>query len=365
MTTEEKLNQAYKNFWIWFLKNERRFFKIVKSKKYIEQGFLDPILEELEKIKDGFYILTGMKSEEVVDLIFTADADLSNIVFIEELVRAAPNLENWNFEASKPASDIEQIQIQIEETIFNSDTLKFYPTQHQDYPDEIEITIVYQEFEETDKGKITNGIYLFLENYLGELHFASTIDVLNIESKKETANQELIPIEKLKSYLIWREKEYQEKYGEIVEIIKNNDQQKSYSLLKGELPNGKALLAIINKTLLHWNNKSSCPYITALNINYEKINGFLSNGFPKSEIADRLEELEDNILNKLKNSKAYLSIGRETANNHRKIYFASTDFRFISKVMFDIQQKYIDVFEIDYEIYKDKYWQSFERFMVE
>ncbi len=370
MTTETKLNQAYKDFWVWFQKNEKRFHKIVKSKTYIEQGFLDPLLEELEKIKDGFYILTGMKNETVVDLIFTADANLSNIVFIEELVKTAPKLENWNFEASKPATTPTEVQIQIEEQVFNNENLYFYPTQNEEYPDEIEITVVCQDFKKENKDKITSGIYLFLENYLGELRFATTIDVLHIqstnESKKEAIHKELIPIERLKSYLIWRQKEYREKYGEVGAILKNSEKD-NYTLFKGELPNGYPLLAIINQTVLNSAKKSSCPYITILNINYEKINEFIENGFPTSEIADTLEKLEEEILQNLqffKDVETHLSIGRETTNNSRKIYFASTDFRIISKIMYATQQKYSETFDIKYEIYIDKYWQSFERFMV-
>ncbi len=358
MRTEQKLQQSYREFWNWFQKNEKRFHKIIKSKTYIEQGFLDPILEELDKTKDGFYVLVGMKNEEVVDLIFTADANLGNIVFIEELVEAVPKLKNWNFEALKPATDIKDNQIQVGEHIFKSDNLYFYSTQNDNYPDEIEITVICQNFEEKNKGKITSGIYLFLENYLGELNFATTIDVLNIESKQEAANQELIPIEKLKSYLIWREKEYREKYDKVVE----NNEEDSYTLFKGKLSNDKPLLAIINKTALNWDKKSSCPYITVLSIDYEKINEPLHNGFPISTIADTLEEIESDVLKNLKYKQTYLSIGRETANHFRKIYFASTSFRHISKVMYDIQQKYKDKFEIEYEIYRDKYWQSFERF---
>ena len=210
MASQQKLHSAYQDFWNWFTENEKRFHKIIKSKTYIEQGFLDPLAAELNNIKDGFYFLVGMSDEETAELIFTADANLSNIVFIEDFVKTAPKIEGWTFEALKPASPIEEIIIEMEGHRFDKDHLHFYPIQNENYPDEIEITVVFDDFDEQDKGKITSGIYLFLENCLGELRFATTIDVLNIEMQKDTTEKELVPIERLQSYLIWREKEYRE-----------------------------------------------------------------------------------------------------------------------------------------------------------
>jgi hypothetical protein len=365
MTTEDKLKQAYQNFWNWFRLNEKRFHKIVKNKKYIEQGFLDPLSLELEKIKDGFYFLIGMKNESIVDLILTADSDLSNIIFVEELIKAAPKLKGWNFEALKLASNVEEVQIRIEGHIFKSENLYFYPTQNDNYPDEIEITIVCEKFEEKDKNKVTSGIYLFLENYLGELNFATTIDVVHIKSKEnreKAESKELIPIEKLESYLIWREKEYVEKY----EGIMNDTATDNYTLFKSELKDGSPLFAIINTTLLNWNEKVSHRYITILEIKYPDSKGTITQTkkLPDTKTDILLKTIEDEILKKLPISNGHLYIGRETYNTTRKFYLASTDFRNISKVIFDIQQNYSDKLEIEYEIYIDKYWQSFERFVV-
>ena len=67
-------------------------------------------------------------------------------------------------------------------------------------------------------------------------------------------------------------------------------------------------------------------------------------------------------MQELKDVDGYLNIGRQTANGEREIYFACKDFRKPSKIFFKIQTNYSNSFEIDYDIYKDKYWQSFNRF---
>jgi len=58
---------------------------------------------------------------------------------------------------------------------------------------------------------ILYGIYIFLDNYLGELDFLNNIDNLKVINKKE-AEKELVSIGKLKDFLIWRQKEFIEKY---------------------------------------------------------------------------------------------------------------------------------------------------------
>lgn len=83
---------------------------------------------------------------------------------------------------------------------------------------------------------------------------------------------------------------------------------------------------------------------------------------PNEKDYQSLNEIEESIMQQLSDKDGYLYIGRQTANNERDIYFACKDFRKPSKVFFKTQQDNGNKFEIEYDIYKDKYWQSFERF---
>jgi hypothetical protein len=67
-------------------------------------------------------------------------------------------------------------------------------------------------------------------------------------------------------------------------------------------------------------------------------------------------------LKQLLEKDGYLYIGRQTADGERDVYFACKGFRKPSKVFYQIQKDNKHKFEIEYDIYKDKYWQSFERF---
>ena len=83
---------------------------------------------------------------------------------------------------------------------------------------------------------------------------------------------------------------------------------------------------------------------------------------PHKDDYQLLDSIQEEILQELKDQDGYLNIGRQTADNERELYFAGKDFRLPSKVFYNILQAYSDRFEIEYEIYKDKYWQSFEKF---
>lgn len=77
---------------------------------------------------------------------------------------------------------------------------------------------------------------------------------------------------------------------------------------------------------------------------------------------ENLGNIQDEIMTSLRDKDGFLNVGRQTVNNERDIYFACKDFRKPSKVFNEIQKKYSENYEIEFEIYKDKYWQTFERF---
>ena len=349
-----KSNEA---FWNWFKDNEKAFYQVVeeKNKINIEENFFNKLSPKLNELKEGFYFLTGMIDQNIAELVFTADGEIKNIAFVEELVRSAPKIDRWLFTDLKPPLDIKNLVISMAGYKFASENLFFYAEEHPGNPDEIDLKVVNNDFDESNKSTITNGTYIFLDNFLGELNFATTIDNLTVIGKQD-AQKQLIPIEKLKDYLIWRQKEFIEKY----EGLRYNTEDDSYASFKAELENGNTLLAIINTDLLNWDSKASHPWILNVEIKY---NGEKTKGMPDDETYNLLEKIENDILNELKDFDGYLNIGRQTADSIREIYFACSDFRKPSLVLYAVQQKYAAKLSVSYDIYKDKYWQSFNRFI--
>ncbi len=342
------------DFWDWFLKNEKDFFKIVKNNKNIESGFFDKLSPKLEELKEGYLFLTGMLDDNTAELILTADGIVKNIGFVEELVNDSPKIEGWKFTALKPALEVSDTNIEMADFKFCQDNLNFYYNEFEAYPDQIELVIAHDDYTIKNKDQIISGIYIFLDNYLGELEFASNIDNIEFVAKKE-AIKELIPISKLKDFLIWRQKEFIEKY----EGVRYNTEKDEHSILEAKLENGNSLLAVINTELLKWERKASHPWVAILTFKYD---GKDFNGMPSNVDFEKLNDIHDEVMEDLKDFDGYLNIGRQTAEGERDVYFACKDFRKPSKVFYQIQRKHAKSFEIDYNIYKDKYWQSFNKF---
>ena len=351
---KEKPIHSYSNFWDWFMTKEKNFHKVVKKHHNIEKGFFDVLSPKLDKIKPNIFYLTGMMNDETVELILTPDGNLKNVAFVEELVEAAPQIKGWQFTAMKPSLDIADVGIKMGNYEFNSKNLFFYSNKLPDYPDEINITIVHKDYNEETKAIISNGCYIFLDNYLGELNFMSMIDEVNFISEN-AAKKELVPINKLKSFLKWREKEFIEKY----EDLRYNTENDTYSLLEARKDNGQISIAVINTDILKWENKASHPWIVIVKIKFEATN---ESGFPDEATLANLDNIENELLSELKDKDGFLNIGRQTAEEERQIYFACKDFRKPSKVLHSYHLKHPDT--LDFDIYKDKYWQSFERFNI-
>lgn len=344
----------YQDFWKWFQKNEKKFFKVVKERNNIEKGFFDKLSTKLGQLKDGYFYLTGMLDTNTVELILTADGNIKNIAFVEELIATAPSIKGWKFTCLKPALEIEDVSIEMNGYTFSAQNLSFYANENPNYPDEIDINIVHEALNDSNRNEITNGVYIFLDNFLGELDFINNIDILTVIGTKEVQGQ-LIPITKLKSYLTWRQKEFVEKY----DAYRYNTENDSYSMLEADLGNDNFLIAVINTELLKWDGKASHPWFVVATFNYD---GQATNGMPNETDYKLLSDIEDEIMLDLKSVEGCLNVGRQTAEGVRELYFTCMDFRQPSKVLYKVQQKYADSFDMDYDIYKDKYWKSLERF---
>lgn len=351
---KETAIETYADFWAWFGVHSKEFYKIVQQHKDIENKFFNKLQPKLDQLNDGFNYLTGIDKDGDAELVLTPDGILTKIVFVEELVAAAPAIPNWKFTALKPAFANGEMGINMSGYNFSDKTLSFYAIDHEQYPDEVDIVLVHQDYKEADKDVIFNGALIFLDNYIGELNTVTAIDEVRMVGPQEAA-QPLIPISKLQDYLVWREKEFVEKYSG----IRHDTEQDEYAALEATLENDRPLIAILNTTLLEWDGKASHPWMLVVTIKYRSAD---RSGLPGSDTMEKLNVLEDELGAALQDADGYLHVGRQTANYTREIYYACNDFRKPSKVLHELVKQYAGRLDISYEVFKDKYWQSLERF---
>ena len=290
-----------------------------------------------------------MTDDDTAELIISTDGIIKEFVFAEEFVAAAPLLKNWKFTALKPASDIETMGIEMDGYEFNNNNISFVSNDMNEYPDEIDITLVHKDYTEENKDIITSGCLIYLDNLLGEYNTAIMVDVVQVAGPED--GQELIPIEKLQGFLLWRQKEFVEKY----EGVRYGTEEDSYTAMEAEDEEGTPVFAIINQDLVNWDAKASHPWMMVVEI---KFDGEQNEGLPAEDTANLMNEFEDEIIKHLFDVDGYLNIGRETYKGTRTIYFACKEFRKSSKIVAGIIKAYEGKLEASYEIFKDKYWMT-------
>ncbi len=345
---------SYQDFWKWFASNAADFHKVVRTKdsSRIQQEVFGHLSAALGQLREGYFFLIGMVSDSTADLVLTADGNPKNIVFVEELVDAAPNITGWQFTKLKqPESGFYMTMNGIE---FGENTLSFYSNDHADQPDLVDITVVHKDLDDSNADGIEHGSYIFLDNFLGELNFLTSIDRLSFCAPSE-AKKDCIPIEVLPNFLETREALFLEKYGG----VRSNTENDRYATVQGQTSGGESWFGIVNQDLLKWDRKASHPWMFVLNVEYKS-----DNGLPDQETADKLNELEDAFMERLKDEDGFLNIGRDAADNERNVYFACIDFRKPSKVASELEVRYKNTIPFTFDIFKDKYWQSVSHFIA-
>ena len=345
---EETPIKSYADFWHWFQQQEQSFFKIVKGHNDIDKKFFSKLSPKLVQLNDGFYFVAGMFDDNTAELIISAEGYVKTFVFAEELVTAAPVIKGWQFTALKPATDLDSMQIKMDGLEFDDNKISFFSNEHAEYPDEIDITLVHQDYTEENKDIISSGTLIYLDNAMGELNTATLIDAVQITGPDDTGKA-LIPIKKLKDFLLWREKEFVEKY----EGVRHDTENDNFSLLEANDENDFPVIAAINEDLLNWDAKASHPWMMVVEIEYD---GSQNNGLPDDTIYELMNEFDDEVMKLLPDTEGYLNLGRETCSGTRKMYYACKEFRHSSKIIATLIKNYQDKLNVSYDIFKDKYW---------
>jgi Family of unknown function (DUF695) len=341
-------NQA--DFWQWFQSKEASFIKTLKTNHEVDKDCMTPIMDHLQQLNERFYIQIGMSEDEVAELIITPEGDLKSFVFVEEFVANAPKIGNWMFTALKPST--KGSSIRMHNTEFNEKTLRFYTNDDPNYPDEIDIVLVHKDFIEEDEPMFLQGSLIYLDTILGEFNACTLLDSVKVTGKAPNG-KDLIPIEKLNDFLIWREKEFVEKYEEPY----TNEAEESYGSFELETNDGLPIVAIMNQNYLEYDAKPTYPWMLVVLVDYEG-----DNGMPDRPTYEFMDDINEELNKVLRVDMGYLNIGRITGNNKIKIYFACKEFRTSSKIVANVLKQSSKDFKVEYEIFKDKCWMSLNSF---
>ncbi|MFZ4260609.1 DUF695 domain-containing protein [Sphingobacterium sp. HJSM2_6] len=353
---EVKEDSTYAEFWHWFTIHSPDFYEIIKNGIEVEQKFVGIFAPKLDQLDLNLNFLVGLDVDGDAELIFTPDGVLKYVIHAEDLVASAPAINNWKFKALKRAMTIDGFSIKSGDFKFNTENIHFYPQLLESYPDEINLVFVYDHYHVEAHKELLNGVYIFLDNYLGEELIMEKIDNIELQSKSKEMT-DLISVDKLKDYLIWREKEFLEKYQQ----VNYDSQQDEWTLFEGTIEQNLPMLSVMNCHALAWDYKASHPWILVLIQKYEPKDEL---GLPDNDSYSVFESIQTDMESFLPESEGYIQIGTETVNGTRELFIACRDYRKPARKAKEIQQKYSPIVDVDFEIFKDKYWRTFNSYLI-
>lgn len=342
------------SFWQWFVEHESDFFNKIKRETGTGKEVIGQIIENVQKYHEGVFGLIGFDEDGKLELVLTADGVLKNIVFVEDLVSAAPVLNNWRFTSLKPQQNSFDYSIDWNGFEFNKSKLKFYANIDDNYPDEISILLTHPDYSDEDVySQIINGSLIYLDNCLGEINMACRIDYIDLVKETDIDAKNLIPIEKLDSYLNWREQEYLQKYEQKSTVFP----EESYVVMEGEL-DGTPIFAVINNSWANWQFKPMFTWLIKISIDFEGN----ETGLPDTDQLSEIQKLEDEVIARL-NPKNICVVGRVTNNHQSSVFIYSNEYRECSRIVYEILKEQVTDMDLDYQISKDKYWRAVEQYL--
>lgn len=339
-----ELETQYQQFWDWFIANESKFYKTIENHERVVEDFIDIVSPKLKAINPDFNMLTGMGKDGIGELIISPDGRLKSLPFVDDFIEAAPEHERWRFISCKPS--VKGIGLNMNGFLLDEETVSFVPIHDDEYPDYIHLRFIIKECTPENEEEIGNALYMFLDNYLGEIKTMTMIDYLEVKGE-EGVEGELIPVSKLSDYLSYRETEFVEKYDSVI----RNSEEDTYSILESNTDH-EPLIVVVNTSFLNWDQKMSYPWVVKVSIKYKG----REDGLPNKQDVTTMDEIEDLILE----SGILHSVARETGSGERTLFFATKDYRSASRDVFKTIGLFTDRFDIDYTIYRDKYWMGLE-----
>ncbi|HEX7904746.1 MAG TPA: DUF695 domain-containing protein [Chitinophagaceae bacterium] len=352
--TGKKENDPKKVFWNWFIKHEHRFKKVNGTDE--AHDFLNELIEQINPFNPWLKALAGPYDDDRYELIITADGDIALFCKVEELVAAAPAIKGWIVTAHKPPIGSDTMSIEMHGYTFGGSNLQFYPVTDPNYPDEINIVLVHPDFNKDEEDNFLSGCQIYIQNAMGELNTATLIDSMDVRGLPEASEAiELIPMSKLNDYLVWREKEFVEKYA----TLDVKRPAESWGVLEANAGDeNKPMLAVIDAGFKDWEYRSAYPWLAQVDIEFEGN----EDGMPEKKAMEEMQQLEDDILQLLERLPSTFLMGHDTHDGLRSIYFYTDQFNEVATIINHYLESRSWDYKIVFHIRKDKYWKAMDYF---
>jgi hypothetical protein len=194
-----------KRFWKWFRENSSRLSLLNQLTDLSEkEKVLNEILGQLHSYSANLYFEIGGSSNDVQELIITAEGKKENFQEVESLIAAAPPIADWKFTAFKQPADSSFVT-EYEGLILDPALMWFMPLENENQPDNLGIIVYIKNYTEPHRELFISGIYKVLDTLLGEKSTSENIHYLDVAKLPANPKRKgLIELKDLSRYIKWR-----------------------------------------------------------------------------------------------------------------------------------------------------------------
>ena len=179
----------HQQFWKWFIKNQDIFYQFETNKEQLAD-LLDKKLKEINK--DLAFEITLINSDGKRELSISTDGEKEAYNVVIELIKKAPELDNWKFKAFRQRVRGRDIQIKFGDiNISCSDIFFRYAKDGK----KVGIELNIRNF--VDSNPFKNATLILLDNTIGEyerLNYISWIEFINLDEEKK---EDMYPMNEL------------------------------------------------------------------------------------------------------------------------------------------------------------------------
>ncbi|TVZ60379.1 hypothetical protein NA63_2932 [Flavobacteriaceae bacterium MAR_2010_105] len=203
--------QKINDFWSWFQECHQELYNLHKFDYDLQIYYYLELNAKLEEYNKDIGFIIKFPESEKAELVITADGNPDGVLYVRNLIAAAPRLPNWNFTAFvQPMIDVEKcsqgndIPYEFDGLTIKASDLKWLPFEHHEATDKWSLMIYIMGYKQLMKDigptLLEEYIFIILQDLLGEFIVYKRIERVYYDDL--LFNQfELLPIHELPEYL--------------------------------------------------------------------------------------------------------------------------------------------------------------------
>jgi hypothetical protein len=190
--TNKSREERIQAFWQWFDTNKEQYENLTPENQSAKLNIL------IDKLHDIDSELSVEISAEIQEIVISAEGDTSRFALVEEIVRKAPPLEEWDVTAFRQPK-LEDFTLQYEEITLTPSELYFLPVENNN---QLDIIIYGVGFSKYNYNKLAHYGMIMLDKVMGEYNVAAKVRYYDFKDLNEAKNSDsLIPLSELNDFI--------------------------------------------------------------------------------------------------------------------------------------------------------------------